>query len=130
MQHECLGCRDKGLAMLKQAREAGISGLLHIPIVLLMVCAVFMEKNSLPKTKTGIVKVINDYRQDNIENLWFEVFRVGTPGKLAGNPGKVIMGSPSKGYWTAASEQGTKQFLNLHACSVNIVNRANNKIFF
>ena len=53
-----LGSRDKCLAMLKQATEAGISGLLHIPIVLLMVCAVFMEKNSLPKTKTGIVKII------------------------------------------------------------------------
>ena len=53
-----LGSRDKCLEMLKQAREAGISCLLHIPIVLLMVCAVFTEKNSLPKTKTGIVKII------------------------------------------------------------------------
>ena len=53
-----LGSREKCLEMLKQAKTAGISGLLHIPIVLLIVCAVFMEKNSLPGTKTGIVRTI------------------------------------------------------------------------
>ena len=53
-----LGSRVKCLEMLKQAKTAGISGLIHIPIVLLMVCAVFIENNSLPRTRIGIVETI------------------------------------------------------------------------
>ena len=63
--------------MLKQADEAGIisvseeisgpehetlmkltvedGGLLHVPIILLMTCVLFEERQSLPKTKTSIV---------------------------------------------------------------------------
>ena len=47
---------------LDQARRAGIhdnyDGLLHIPIILLMACSVFIEKNSLPSKKTDIFEQV------------------------------------------------------------------------
>ena len=44
--------------MLKQAADAGIHGLLKVPIVLLMVCVLFYENASLTETKTKIVQHI------------------------------------------------------------------------
>ena len=44
--------------MLKQAVNAGIEGLLKVPIVLLMVCVLFYEHTSLPETRTKIVRQI------------------------------------------------------------------------
>ena len=53
-----LGSKEKGVEMLKQAEEAGIHTLLHIPIILVMTVVVFIEEQSLPKTKTGIYDTI------------------------------------------------------------------------
>ena len=44
--------------MLEQAQTSGIDALLHIPIILVMTVVVFIEEDSLPKTKTGIYKTI------------------------------------------------------------------------
>ena len=48
----------KSTEMLMQAKETGIDVLLHIPIILVMAVVVFVEKKSLPKTKTEIYKTI------------------------------------------------------------------------
>ena len=44
--------------MLKQVKETGIDVLLHIPIILVMTIVVFLQEESLPKTKTGIYETI------------------------------------------------------------------------
>ena len=44
--------------MLEQAEETGIDVLLHIPIILVMTVVVFIQEESLPKTKTGIYETI------------------------------------------------------------------------
>ena len=44
--------------MLQQASDAGIDTLLKVPIVLLMMCVLFSEQNSLPETRTKIVQLI------------------------------------------------------------------------
>ena len=44
--------------MFKQAEETGIYSLLHIPIILVMTVVVFIQEESLPKTKTGIYETI------------------------------------------------------------------------
>ncbi len=55
-------CKD----FLHQAEQAGLhsyfgyDGLLHIPIILLMACAVFIENKSLPPSKTDIFAKIVD----------------------------------------------------------------------
>ena len=94
-----LGSREKCLEMLKQAKTVGISGLLHIPIVLLMVCAVFMEKKNLPGTKTRIVRTI-------LELIIDRTTLARTLRNMARHPRKILMGSLAKGHWTAAPEQG------------------------
>ena len=48
----------KSTEMLMQAKETGIDVLLHIPIILVMAVVVFVDKKSLPKTKTEIYKTI------------------------------------------------------------------------
>ena len=53
-----LGNTEKSEKMLHQAKETGIYVLLHIPIILVMTVVVFMEEDSLPRTKTGIYKTI------------------------------------------------------------------------
>ena len=50
-----LESEEKSELMLKQAEEIGICHLLKVPIVLLMVCVLFAEHSSLPKTRTKIV---------------------------------------------------------------------------
>ena len=59
-----LDSAEKSAEMLKQAAETGIDVLLHVPIILLMVCVVFDERQSLPKTKTGIVQIIYELAMD------------------------------------------------------------------
>ena len=44
--------------MQRQAKETGIDVLLHIPIILVMTVVVFIQEESLPKTKTGIYETI------------------------------------------------------------------------
>ena len=53
-----LGNDQKRKEMLEQAKNVGIYDLLNVPIVMLMVCTVFFEKKSLPKTRTEIVGTI------------------------------------------------------------------------
>ena len=53
-----LESEEDSKVMLKQAADTGIDVLLKVPIVLLMVCVLFSEHTSLPKTRTKIVKQI------------------------------------------------------------------------
>ena len=53
-----LGSQELSVKMLQQAQATGIYALLHIPIILVMTVVVFLEEDSLPKTKTGIYKTI------------------------------------------------------------------------
>ena len=53
-----LGNDLKRREMLEQAKNVGIYDLLNVPTVMLMVCTVFFEKKSLPKTRTEIVGTI------------------------------------------------------------------------
>ena len=53
-----LDSKEKSKEMLEQAKMTGLYALLHIPIILVMTVVVFVEKKSLPKTKTEIYKTI------------------------------------------------------------------------
>ena len=53
-----LGNERKCSEMLKQAKVSGVEALLHVPIILLMVCTIFVEENMLPRQKTDIVGTI------------------------------------------------------------------------
>ena len=53
-----LKSEEKSEQMLRQAKETGIDVLLHIPIILVMTVVVFIQEESLPKTKTGIYETI------------------------------------------------------------------------
>ena len=72
-----IGCKEKSADMLKQAKSVGIykptGGLLHriffsssmidhallrILIILLMTCFIYEENQSLPKTRTGVLKTL------------------------------------------------------------------------
>ena len=53
-----LGSFEKSLEMLKEAKKTGIDVLLHVPIILVMTVVVYLENESLPKTKTGIYNTI------------------------------------------------------------------------
>ena len=53
-----LDSREKSKGMLEQAKMTGLYALLHIPIILVMAVVVFLEKKSLPRTKTEIYKTI------------------------------------------------------------------------
>ena len=55
-----LGSRQRTDKLLLLAKQAGISeaNLLRVPIILLMICVIFDEKQSLPKTKTEIIRTI------------------------------------------------------------------------
>ena len=68
-----LGSKGQAEAMIKQAEEAGIYDLLHVPIILLFSCLVFQEHNSLPKTQTEIYqeifKLLTDRSTEKDESL-------------------------------------------------------------
>ena len=53
-----LESEEDSKVMLQQAADSGIDILLKVPIVLLMVCVLFSEHTSLPKTRSKIVKQI------------------------------------------------------------------------
>ena len=53
-----LGNEELSRKMLEQAKTAGIHVLLHIPIILVMTVVVFLEEESLPRTKTAIYQTI------------------------------------------------------------------------
>ena len=53
-----LKSEEKCDKMLRQAEKTGIDVLLHIPIILVMTVVVFIQEESLPKTKTGIYETI------------------------------------------------------------------------
>ena len=68
-----LGSEEETDKLIKQAQEAGIwylsifgndPGLLTIPIILLMTCVIFDEKQSLPKKKTEIIGTIIELMMD------------------------------------------------------------------
>ena len=56
--HKCcdqyLESEDQAINMITQVKEVGIYDLLKIPIVLLMICVIYYEDRSLPKTMTKI----------------------------------------------------------------------------
>ena len=54
----------KGLEMLQQANQSELYELLRIPIILLLSCIVYSEKNKLPRTKTDIYETIFDIMID------------------------------------------------------------------
>ena len=75
--HECcnlyLGSEEQTDKLIKQAQEADICyfskyrhdpGLLRIPIILLMICVIFDEKQTLPKKKTEIIGTIVELMMD------------------------------------------------------------------
>ena len=53
-----LQSEDKSTKLLREARNAGIDDLLRVPIILLMTCVVYDERQMLPKRKTELVKII------------------------------------------------------------------------
>ena len=52
--------KKRSESMLKQAKDTGLYQLLHIPIISLLSCLVFVEHHSLPKTRTEIYRAIFD----------------------------------------------------------------------
>ena len=65
-----LGSEEQTDKLIKQAQEAELCGywsdpgLLRIPIILLMTCVIFDEKQSLPKKKTEIIGTIIELMMD------------------------------------------------------------------
>ena len=55
-----LGNQQKSSDFLEQAKQSQIYKLLHVPIVLLMSCLVFTDKESLPKTQTELFSIARD----------------------------------------------------------------------
>ena len=55
---EYLQSKEASAEMLRQAKKTGICVLLHIPIILVMTVVVFIQEESLPKTKAGIYQTI------------------------------------------------------------------------
>ena len=53
-----LKSREKCEQMLREAKQTGIDVLLHVPIILVMTVVVFIQEESLPKSKTGIYETI------------------------------------------------------------------------
>ena len=81
--------------LIKQAQYVGIDEILRIPIVLLMVCVLYSNEQSLPDTKTGIVWAIIkmcmdrstlkhlDKRWNDLENIDQMLFILGELSWLA-----------------------------------------------
>ena len=53
-----LGSEQKADEMLQEATERGVYPLLHVPILLFMVCVLYNEKKSLPKSRTRLFDTI------------------------------------------------------------------------
>ena len=59
-----LGCDKKTQAMLKQAEKSGFNELLHLPILLLITCVIFLKNGTLPKTQTEIFRTVYELIMD------------------------------------------------------------------
>ena len=69
-----LGTRQQTEKLLRLAKQAGISDdkLLRVPIILLMICVIFEEKESLPNRKTEIIRTIIELMMDRATLKHFE----------------------------------------------------------
>ena len=56
--------KEDSAAMLKQAKESGLYGLLKVPIVLLMACVVFIKNRALPNSETELFTTIFQLSMD------------------------------------------------------------------
>ena len=61
---EFLENEDKSKEMLDQAKGSGIDKLFSVPIILLMACALFEEKKTLPKSRTDLFQTIFELVMD------------------------------------------------------------------
>ena len=70
-----LDSREKSQALVAKAKETGIYELLRIPIILLMLCVLYLETESLPRTKTDIVwdniQMYKGRAEEKIAFSWF-----------------------------------------------------------
>ena len=62
---------ERSNAMLEQAKRTGIYDLLRVPIILLMICVVFSEHDSLPRTRT---KIYNKVFEMTIDRTTMKTF--------------------------------------------------------
>ena len=53
-----LQSEEKSLKLLREAKNAGIDDLLRVPIILLLTCVVYDERQMLPNRKTELVRII------------------------------------------------------------------------
>ena len=101
LQSLLASCSDKKNAekvcmnLIEQAKKAQLDELLRIPIILLMVCVLYSNEQSLPDTKTGIVWAIIkmcmdrstlkqlDKKWNDIENIEGMLFHLGELSWLA-----------------------------------------------
>ena len=101
-----LGCEEKAEALLDQAKRNSLydnwkdGSLLSIPILLHMICVLFMCKNTLPRTKTGIMQAIVDRCIDR------ECLRA--KGEKAVAATKQVLLDLGKLAWEALNEPGKK----------------------
>ena len=103
---------EKSEQMLKQALDIGIYVLLKVPIVLLMVCVLFSEHNSLPQTRTKIVQQIF---QLTVERTTLKHFDSDTMQFL--NELLLSLGELS---WNAL-QSDVQQLLLQKACKIRII---------
>ena len=64
-----LGEKHKNLKreLIDAAKRKGLYAILRIPIILQMVCILYVDDKTLPATKTGVVRaIINKYVLDNL----------------------------------------------------------------
>ena len=59
-----LGSRRSSRRFMRQAKQSQIYELLRVPIVLLMSCMVFKDKNSLPETQTELFRITQEVIMD------------------------------------------------------------------
>ena len=59
-----LGSDKLTAEMLKQAEKVGLNAILNVPIILLIACMIFREKNVLPKTQTKMFSTVYELIMD------------------------------------------------------------------
>ena len=110
-----LGSKQLSQTFLNQAEQAGVhsredpsffryDGLLHVPIILLMACAVFIENKYLPSSKTAIF--------DQVVHMCISRTTLKTMGKTASEVNNLqeLMVKLGKLAWEALNRQ-SKQLL-------------------
>ena len=99
-----LGSEVKAETLLDEAKSNRLyekdRGLLSIPILLHMICVLFMSKNTVPKTKTGIMQAMVDRCVDR------ECLRA--KGEKAVGTVKQVLLDLGKLAWKALNEPGKK----------------------